>query len=107
MQLTLKTQADVHVQTLLHHGAICSSGRGFFSSVVTSVATRLMAVGLVCCCLVTKSCPTLCDPMDGSPPGSSVHGILQARMLEWVAMPSSRGSSRPRDGTHIWWIRYH
>ena len=47
------------------------------------------------------SCPTLCHPMDCSPPGSSVHGILQARILEWVAMPSSRGSSRPRDWTHI------
>ena len=38
----------------------------------------------------------LCDLMDCSPPGSSVHGILQARMLEWVAMPSSKGSSQPR-----------
>ena len=44
---------------------------------------------------------TLCDPMDYSPPGSPVHGILQARILEWVAMPSSRGSSQPRDQTHI------
>ena len=43
---------------------------------------------LFCCCLVTKSRPTLCDPMDCSPPGSSVHGILQARILEWVAMPT-------------------
>ena len=42
-----------------------------------------------------QSCLTLCDPMDCSPPGSSVHGILQARILEWVAMPSSRGSSQP------------
>ena len=41
---------------------------------------------------------TLCSPMDYSPPGSSVHGILQARILEWVAMPSSRGSSWPRGG---------
>ena len=40
------------------------------------------------------------DPTDGSPPGSSVHGILQARIREGVAVPSSRGSSRPRDGTH-------
>ena len=46
-------------------------------------------------CLDTQSCPTLCDPLGCSPPGSSVHGILQARILEWVAMPSSRGSSRP------------
>ena len=47
-----------------------------------------------------QSCPALYDPMDHSPPGSSVHGILQARILEWVAMPSSRGS-RPRDQTHV------
>ena len=52
-------------------------------------------------CLVAQLCPTLCDPMDYSPPGSSVRGILQARILEWVAMPSSRGSSRPRDGTQV------
>ena len=45
--------------------------------------------------------PTLCDLMDRSPPHSSVHGILRARILEWVAMPSSRGSSQPRDWTHI------
>ena len=38
-----------------------------------------------------KSCPTLCDPIDGSPPGSSVHGILQARILEWVAISFSEG----------------
>ena len=45
------------------------------------------------------SCLTLCDPMDCTPPDSSVHGILQARILEWVAMPSSKGSSWPRDQT--------
>ena len=44
-------------------------------------------------CLVAQSCPILCIPMDCSPPGSSVHKILQARIVEWVAMPSSRGSS--------------
>ena len=43
----------------------------------------------------------LCDPMDCSPPGSSVYGILQARILEWVAMPSFRGSSQPRDQTQV------
>ena len=48
-----------------------------------------------------QSCPTLCSPMDYSPPGSSVHGILQARILEWVAIPSSRGSSPPRDQTGV------
>ena len=54
----------------------------------------------VCVCAHAKSlqlCLTLCDPMDYSPPGSSVHGILQARILEREAIPFSRGSSRPRD----------
>ena len=46
---------------------------------------------------VTQSCPTICDPMDCSLPGSSVHGILPARILEWVAMPFSRESFHPRD----------
>ena len=52
-------------------------------------------------CSVAQACQILCDPMDWSPLGSSVHGILQARILEWVVMPSSRGSSRPRDRTCV------
>ena len=52
-------------------------------------------------CLVAQSCPTPCDSIDCSPPGFSVHRILQARILEWVAMPSSRGSSQPRDQTQV------
>ena len=52
-------------------------------------------------CLVTLSCLTLCNCTDCSPPGSFVHGILQTRVLEWVAMPSSRGSSQPRDGIQV------
>ena len=51
--------------------------------------------------LVAQSCPTLCDPVDCSLPGSSVHGILQARLLEWIAIPFSRGSSQLRDWTWI------
>ena len=47
---------------------------------------------------------TLCNPMDRRPPGSSVHGILQARILEWVVMPSSRGSTRPRDRTQVSYV---
>ena len=50
---------------------------------------------------VTQSCPTLCNPMGYSLPGSSIHGILQARILEWVAIPFSRGSSQPRDWTKV------
>ena len=53
------------------------------------------------CAESVQSCPTPCNPRDCSPAGSSVHGILQARILEWVAVPSSRGSSRPRDRTCI------
>ena len=52
------------------------------------------------------SCPTLCDSIDCSLPGASVHGILQARILEWVAMPSSRGSSSPRDWTCISYVSW-
>ena len=54
-----------------------------------------------CCCLVAKSCPRLCDPMDCSPQGCSVHGISQASILEWVAFFFSRGSSLPRDQTQV------
>ena len=50
---------------------------------------------------VVQLCPTLCDPMDCSPPGSSVLGYFQARILEWVAMLSSSGSSWPRDQTQV------
>ena len=52
-------------------------------------------------CVCAHSCSTLCYTMDCSPPGSSVHGILQARTPEWVAMPSSRRSSPPRQQTRI------
>ena len=53
------------------------------------------------CVVHAQSCVTLRNPVNGSPPGSCVHGILQARILEWVAISSSRGSSQPRDQTHI------
>ena len=62
-------------------------------------AVPLLGIGY-CCCAVIKSCPTCCDPIGFSPPGCSVHGILQARILKWVVISSSRGSSHPRDGTH-------
>ena len=61
-------------------------------------------MGPRCACMYAKSlqsCPTLCDTMDCSPPGSFVQGSFQARILEWVAMPSSRGSSQPRDRTQV------
>ena len=54
--------------------------------------------------LVAQLCLTLCDCMDCSPPSSTVHGILQARILEWVAIPFSKRSSRPRDETQVFCI---
>ena len=54
-----------------------------------------------CCAKSLQSCPTVCDSSDCSPPGFSVHGALQARMLEWVAKPFSRESSRPRVRTSV------
>ena len=68
----------------------------------------------LCLCFVAQSCPSLCNPLLSSPPGSSVHGIFQARLLEWLALLLSRGSSQSRDGTHVSfisctgrWILYH
>ena len=54
-----------------------------------------------CCYLVAQLCLTLCDPVDCSPPGSSVHGVSQARILEWFAIYFCRGTSRPRDWTRV------
>ena len=56
------------------------------------------------CAKSLQTCPILCDPMDCSLPGSSVQGILQARILEWVDISSSRRSSQPRDWTHISYV---
>ena len=58
----------------------------------------------VCMCVQLPSCVQPCDPMDRSQPGSFIHGILQATILEWVAISSSRGSSQPRDQTHISYV---
>ena len=67
----------------------------------------LQGIFKLVCVQLLQSCLTLCDPMGCSPPGSSVHGILQARILEWVAMPSSMGSFWPWDWTCICWRHLH
>ena len=67
-------------------------------------ATREARMCVCMCVNWLQSCPTLHDPMGYSLPGSSVHGIFQTRILEWVAMASSRGSSRLRDGTCVFFI---
>ena len=63
-----------------------------------------MHVYMYVCAKSFPLCPTFCDPIDCSLLGSSVHGILQARILEWIAMPSSRGSFWPRDQTHVSYV---
>ena len=75
--------------------------RGFWkSAAVAAHDLILVEVGEVKL-LVAQSCLTLCNPMDCSPPGSYVQGILQARILEWVAIPFSRESFWPRDRTQV------
>ena len=61
----------------------------------------LLLVSCMCACMLSQSCLTLCDLIDCTSKGSSIYEILQARLLEWVAMPSSRGSFRPRDQTRV------
>ena len=65
----------------------------------------------MCVCTQSLNDVQLCDPMNCSPPGSSLHGISQVRILEWVAISYSRGSSWPKDRTHVScigrWILYH
>ena len=82
-------------------GDLPDSGTGPVSLTSPVLAGVFFTIKAICCCSVSQSCLTLCNPMDCSPPGSSVHGILQARILEWVAMPSSRRSSQPRDRTRV------
>ena len=73
------------------HSLIHSSNLESLPSIITGQALCWMLVCVCCCHLVAKSCLTLCDPRDCSRPGSYVHGISQERILEWVAISSSRG----------------
>ena len=72
--------------------------------IFTSLKTHAWPPTMWPCVKSFQSCPTLCDPMDCNPPGSSVHGILQARKLEWVSMPSFMGSFWPRDWTRVSYV---
>ena len=94
-QPQLRTQTTSFFQVLL----LLDLSHSFFSFSAIHHLPFLYFHAFMCAKLL-QLCPTLDDPMDCSPPGSSVHGILQARILEWVAMPSSRGSSHPMDRTH-------
>ena len=72
-----------------------------FQSLISNLISIICFILLCCYCLIDKKCPYFCDPMDYSLPGSSIHGISQARILEWVAISFSRGSSWPRDWTQV------
>ena len=73
----------------------------FFSLLLYHLNWNLSYILCLLCAKSLQSCPALCSPMDWSPPGSSVHGILQARILERVVVPITRGSSQPREQTHV------
>ena len=79
-----------------NRGKLCSGSQLNFSPVLSVIIRSYARV-----CVLAQLCPTLCKPVDCSPPGSSDHGIFQARILEWVAISSSRGSSWPREWTRF------
>ena len=93
----------------------CSTCRSQITIYMSTSSMRMRSQEGEWLCLVCvpakllQSCLTLCDPIDWSLPGSFVHGILQARILEWVAIPSSRGSSPPRDQILIskFYLQWH
>ena len=74
---------------------------GLFLFLLLSLTVCICTMGLVAVAVFVKSCPTLCDPMDYRLPASSVHGIFQARILGWVAISLSTGTSRLRDQTCV------
>ena len=96
-------------QGFISHLGICADGIHILK-VILPTSSGLQIQGLflwdasvVFCCLVSRVW-LFCNPMDCSPPGSSLHGVLQARILEWFAMPCSRGSSQPRHRTCVSYI---
>ena len=88
----------------LLQGTFPTQGSNPVSCIAGGLCTSWATREAKACVLVTQLCLTLWDPMDCSPPCFSVHGILQARILEWVAVPFSRGSSWPRDLTQVFSI---
>ena len=83
-------------ELVMDRDAWCAAGHGWNCSALSIRAGIWLNLGgPLNCESVSRSCPTLCNSKDCRSPGSSIHGILQARVLEWVAMPSSKESSQP------------
>ena len=82
------------------------AGEGDLSSIQSKYGSKkdVSGAAVIACARSLQSCLTLRDPMDCSPPCSSVHGILHVRLLEWVAISPSRGSSPPRDQTRVSYV---
>ena len=101
--LCFSTPCELKSQTTTPYFFFCLQVKMVFSMRTSSsfVSYSILFFPMYVLCLVIQSCLTLCDPMECRPPGSSVYEILQARILELVAMPSSRGSSQPRDQTQV------
>ena len=81
---------------------VCCSPWAHKESDMTDWTELILLLWMMCLC--AQSRPTLCNPVDYSPPGSSVHGLSQARILKGVAISSSRGSSQPRNWVHVFWV---
>ena len=100
--LSVKTLPRDVIWSMWTWFSLCTNQTPLLNNMVMASGFSIRAASEVCVslcvlycldCLVAQSCPTLCDPMDCSPPGSSVRGISRARILEWVAISFSRGSS--------------
>ena len=97
--MTTRWSASFRFWTLTWLSIIISTSSQVFSFFGCQVVGLSFSFSVVSVC--PQSCPTLCNPVGCSPPGSSVHGISQARILEWVAISFSKGSSQPGNWTHI------
>ena len=102
-KLKVKTSSGCTDVTVLKAHLIISQRHLIMLRVYIDRNTKNTSISLWCAQSL-QSCPTLCDPMDCSPPGPSVHGTSQVRILEWVAISPSKGSSRPRDQICISYI---
>ena len=107
------SHVQIFIQYQKTHSTECSSPllqSALQSDIQNSLVSLLVTAG-DCCCLVAKLCLTLNNSMDGILPGLSVHGILQTRILEWIATSFSKGASQLRDRTHVFcigtWILDH